>query len=50
MNTTRINDLLNILAVVQKPTTEAQSMNIIIFVIIVVIILVIVSTLYANKK
>lgn len=45
-----MSNLLNILAVVQKPTAGQETMNIGIIIVIVVIIILIASTLFFNKK
>lgn len=44
------NNLLNILAVIQKPTSESQNLNLIIIVIVVIIVLLIGSTIISGKK
>lgn len=42
--------LLNILAIVQKPTATQENLNIGIIVVIIVIIVLIASTFFFNKK
>ena len=42
--------LLDVLAVVQKPTTTQENLNIGIIVVIIVIIVLIASTFFFNKK
>lgn len=42
--------LLDILAIVQKPTASQQNMNGIITIVIIVILVLIISTFFFNKK
>lgn len=41
---------INILAVVQKSSNEAQNMNVVIMIIIAVIIMLTIATIFNNKK
>lgn len=45
-----MSNLLNTLAVVQKPTTGQETMNFGIIILIVVIVVLIASTFFFNKK
>ncbi len=45
-----LTNLNNILAVVQKPSSGTENMNIIIVVVIVIILLLIAATVFTNKK
>ena len=46
----RLGEAVNFLAVVQKPSSGTQNMNIVIIVVIVVILLLIAVTVSSNKK
>lgn len=43
-------NVINTLAVVQKPTSGSQNMNVMIIAVAVVIILVVAATIFGNKK
>lgn len=45
-----LQNLSNILAVVQKPTSGNENMNIIIVIVIVIIIVLVAATIFTNKK
>lgn len=45
-----LNNLLNILAVVQKPSASSQNLNLIIIVVIIIILILIASTFFSNRK
>lgn len=45
-----MRNLIDTLAVVQKPNTSTSNMNIIIILVIVIIVILIINTVFSNKK
>ena len=46
----RLGEVVNFLAVVQKPGSGTQNMNIVIIVVIAIIILLVAATIFSNRK
>lgn len=44
------NQLARVLAVVQKPSSNTQNLNMVIIIVIVIVILIVVGAVFSNKK